>query len=561
VPFPATLFPGGCTSLNMSTKRVIGPFELGDRIGVGGMGIVYRAVYTKTGTPVAIKILSPDLSNEASLQRRFEREISILKKLQHPHIVRYYGGGKIGTQRFYAMELVRGGSLEKHLETKQRLGWEETVQIALQIAQALEHAHVAGVIHRDLKPANLLLTADHQIKLTDFGIARDTTATALTAAGRTVGTYAYMAPEQIRGKPPVDKKTDLYALGCVLFEMLTGETPFESDNQGEMLMMHLNEEPRRVTSLAPDCPIWLEELIFDLMEKDPEKRPYDALAVQVKLEEILKKVSEQQSIAQATLRGEVTRSGGTTQGELKDILGKKKKKKKKKEHSPVYERGWFLTLCLAAFCSLIGWFTYTRMYPSEATLLARVEQITQKTDPGEWGPAREDLTQMLARFPNGQHAGKARDYLDQIEMNLAERQARVRAKKGLDPTNEAEARYLAADGIEKDGDRLLALDKYESMVELFKNKDEFRPYVMLAKRQIAKIKSEDSAGFNRAEYLSKRLSDAEDLMNKGQALEARRIWQSIVNLYEGNRELKQQVDHAKKQIARNFGGTWPPTEE
>ncbi|MFO0917906.1 MAG: serine/threonine-protein kinase [Planctomycetaceae bacterium] len=545
----------------MSTKRVIGPFELGDRIGVGGMGIVYRAVYTKTGTPVAIKILSPDLSNEASLQRRFEREISILKKLQHPHIVRYYGGGKVGTQRFYAMELVRGGSLENYLETKQRLSWEETIQIALQIAQALEHAHTAGVIHRDLKPANLLLTADQKIKLTDFGIARDTTATALTAAGRTVGTYAYMAPEQIRGKPPVDKKTDLYALGCVLFEMLTGETPFDSENQGEMLMMHLNEEPRRVTALAPDCPIWLEELIFDLLEKDPEQRPYDALAVQVKLEEILKKVEEQQSIAQATLKGEPTRSGGTTQGELKDILGKKKKKKKKKDKSPLYERGWFLAVSLATFCAALGWFTYTRMYPSEAALLARVEKITAGSNVSDWGAAREDLQQMLARFPDGQHVGKARDYLDQIEMNLAERQARVRSKKGLDPTNEAEARYLAADGIEKDGDRLLALDKYESLAELFKSQDEFRPYVMLAKRQIAKIKSEDTAGFNRAEYLSKRLSDAEKLMDKGQMLEARKIWQSIASLYEGNRELAQQVDHAKKRIAGDFAGTWPPAAE
>ncbi|MSR60413.1 MAG: serine/threonine protein kinase, partial [Planctomycetaceae bacterium] len=219
----------------MPTKRVIGPFELGERIGVGGMGIVYRAVYTKTGTPVAIKILSPDLSNEVSLQKRFEREISILKKLLHPHIVRYYGGGKIGMQRFYAMELVTGGSLESYLKAKKRLPWEEAVAIGLQVAQALEHAHTAGVIHRDLKPANLMLTKDRKVKLTDFGIARDTTATALTAAGRTVGTYAYMAPEQIRGKPPVDKKTDLYALGCVLFEMLTGETPFCCENQGEML--------------------------------------------------------------------------------------------------------------------------------------------------------------------------------------------------------------------------------------------------------------------------------------------------------------------------------------
>ncbi len=541
----------------MATKRVIGPFELGDRIGVGGMGIVYRAVYTKTGTPVAIKILSPDLSSEESLQRRFEREISILKKLQHPHVVRYYGGGKVGMQRFYAMELVTGGSLERHLKDKQRLDWEEAIQYAKQIAEALEHAHTAGVIHRDLKPANLLITKDGKLKLTDFGIARDTTATALTAAGRTVGTYAYMAPEQIRGKPPVDKKTDLYALGCVLFEMLTGETPFASENQGEMLMMHLKEDPPRVTSLAPNVPIWLEELIFDLLEKEPEKRPFDALAVQVKLDEILTKVEEQKSIAEATLRGEVTRAASTTQGDLKNLL--KKKKKKKKDKSPFWEKAWFLSLCFLVFATAVGAFTYTRMYPSENALLSRVEKITTGTDPGEWGGARADLEQMLTRFPSGPHAGKARDYLDQIEMNLAERQARKRLERGADPESEGERLFLDADRIEKFGDRQLALEKYESMVQLLKD-EKYRPYVMLAKRQIAKIQAEGTEGLDRVQIVNRALADAEELMMRDK-IKARQVWQSIEKLYAGHSELGPQVEHARKRIDGNTDGTWPPREK
>src|SRR4051794_7927667 len=119
------------------SKRMVGPFEVGERIGVGGMGIVYRATYTKNGAHVALKILSPDVSDSESLQRRFEREISILKKLQHPHIVKYYGGGKIGSQRFYAMELVDGGSVEDYLKKKGRLPWEEALEITIQVAKAL----------------------------------------------------------------------------------------------------------------------------------------------------------------------------------------------------------------------------------------------------------------------------------------------------------------------------------------------------------------------------------------------------------------------------------------
>ena len=542
----------------MATKRVIGPFELGERIGVGGMGIVYRAIYTKTGTPVAIKILSPDLSNEESLQRRFEREISILKKLQHPHIVRYYGGGKVGMQRFYAMELVTGGSLERYLKDKKRLDWEEAVQFTLQIARALEHAHTAGVIHRDLKPANLMLTRDRQIKLTDFGIARDTTATALTAAGRTVGTYAYMAPEQIRGKPPVDKKTDLYALGCVLFEMLTGETPFQSENQGEMLMMHLKEEPTRVTSLATNVPIWLEELIFDLLEKEPEKRPYDALAVQTKLEGILQKVEQQRSIVEATAKGEVTRlGGGTTQGDLKDLLGKKKKKKKK-DKSPFYERAWFLSLCFLLFASSVSGYTYMQMYPSETASWRRIERImSSENDPADPVPR---LHAFIARFPNSPHAPQARGHLDAIEMDKAEKQARYRLNVGQDPANEGERLFLEADRIEKFGDRLLALEQYKSMVKLLKE-EEYRPFANLAKRQIAKIEAEGTEGIDRVQMVNQRLGEAEKIMLRGDKLDARKIWQSVVNLYAGNSELEAQVAHARKRIDGNIDGTWPPEDE
>src|SRR5262249_6286000 len=148
---------------------------------------------------------------------------------------------------------------------------------------------------------------------------------------------------------------------------------------------------------------------------------------------------------------------GTTQGDLKDLLGKKKKKKKK-DKSPFYEKAWFLSLCFILFAAVLGGFTYTRMYPSEAALLSRVGEITSASDASDWGGARNDLEQMLKRYPEGQHASKARDYLDQIEMNLAERQARKRLDRGADPENEGERLFLEADRIEKFGDRLLALE-------------------------------------------------------------------------------------------------------
>lgn len=531
------------------TKRMIGPFEVGDRIGIGGMGIVYRATYTKNGAAVALKILSPDLSETESLQKRFEREVSILKKLQHPNIVRYYGGGKYGSQRFYAMELVTGGSVEDYLKQQKRLPWQEALDITMQVAKALEHAHEAGIIHRDLKPANLLMTKDRQIKLTDFGIARDTTATALTAAGKTVGTYAYMAPEQIRGKPPVDKKTDLYALGCVLFEMISGETPFQSENQGEMLMMHLQEEPTRITSLVPDCPMFVEDLIFQLLEKDPGDRPYDALALQTKIEDVHRKISEQKSLVASALEAATAATVLTNAKdveELKAALGKTKKKKKKKDNSPFYERTWFLGLCLALVVAVIVW---SFLPPGEDAMMARAEKLMASEFTLDHVRARDDhLKAMLKRFPDGKHAVQAQKLIVDVDKEETLNKMRARVKLRQPPLNEAELQYLNAENFLKFGDRVTALRKYRSIVDLFKDKDEFRIYVLLAQDEVDKIVAQ-AGDETLASFLNKRLQDADASQKSGKLSEAEAIWTSIKTLYEDNEEAAAHVAYARKRLA------------
>ncbi|MBI1347575.1 protein kinase [bacterium] len=530
------------------SKRMIGPFELGDRIGTGGMGVVYRATYTKTGIPCAIKVLSPDVNDSPQVQQRFEREIAILKKLQHPHIVRYFGGGKVGTQRFYAMELVQGGSLEGVLKQRKRLPWEEAIGIARQVAEALEHAHTAGVIHRDLKPANLLLSPDGQVKLTDFGIARDTTATALTAAGKTVGTYAYMAPEQIRGKPPVDRRTDLYALGCVLFEMLTGETPFDSDNAGELLVKHLQDDPPRVSSLAPDIPIWLEELVDRLLEKDPEERIFDALALQVAIDDVIEKVSRQASLVGETLAGGVTKTAGVD-GTTKLDPTRKKKKKKKQEQVPIYEKLWFLAACLTIVVGLIAWQIQRALYPSEGYLWSRAQALMAEKDPTRWVDAKNKyLPELLQRFPQGTHAVEAQQLLDKADMYFAEQQARNRGPRPAKSEGERlflEAQKYLSGGIE---DRVSALEVYESMVELLANRPDERVYVLLAKQKIAEITVAGGDKLDRVQIIEQALARADAAADEGKVFEARTIWNSVVTLYSDNQELRTFVDHAREQL-------------
>ena len=146
-------------------NRKIGPFELEDQLGAGGMGVVYRAKYTKTGQYVALKLLPPGMEEDPKLVARFARELEILKKLKHPHVVQCYGGGRLGNQRFYVMEIVDGGTLSELLREKGKLSWERVIEYGLQICAALDHAHENGVVHRDLKPANLMLDKNCKIKL------------------------------------------------------------------------------------------------------------------------------------------------------------------------------------------------------------------------------------------------------------------------------------------------------------------------------------------------------------------------------------------------------------
>src|SRR5712691_11321559 len=336
---------GTAEASGSDVKRMIGPFLLEQKLGVGGMGVVYKATYTKNGAEIALKVLPISLSANKQLVARFEREMTILKKLKHPRIVQFYGGGQQDGQYFYAMEFIDGGTLDRVLKDKGRLAWEQVVEYGVQICEALEHAHDHGIVHRDLKPANLFLGKDGQLRLGDFGIARDTDATALTATGSTVGTATYMAPEQITAKQPISNKTDLYALGCVLFEMLTGHPPFKAPAQMELLLKHINEPPPKVRAEVLECPIFLEQVILQLLEKHPDKRPHDALMVQVALEEVVERVNAQTStISQITAgagQSVIALSQTPEAAQLKMLLGKKKKKKKKAT-GPIWERSWFL---------------------------------------------------------------------------------------------------------------------------------------------------------------------------------------------------------------------------
>ena len=284
----------------MIESLVLSDFGLGRVLGAGTVGTIYlarvrddrdvsAAAALLRGRDLAIKKLHPGISEDPVIGARFEREMVVLARLQHPNIVTYFGGGsdrRDGTL-FYVMERVDGGTIKDLLARRGRLAWPAVVDIARQTASALQCAHNHGVVHRDLKPGNLFLTKSGMVKLGDFGIACDLQQGGqLTAQGLTVGTHAYMAPEQITASGPVTGQADLYSLGCCLYEMLTGQKVFAAENFAQLFHQHLHEDPPRVERHAPDCPASLSDVVASCLAKDPRQRPFNARWVQGKMGEI-----------------------------------------------------------------------------------------------------------------------------------------------------------------------------------------------------------------------------------------------------------------------------------
>jgi serine/threonine protein kinase len=272
--------------------RQIATYQIVALLGAGGMGEVYEARDTKLGRNVAIKVLPSAFVNNPERLARFQREARMLAALNHPHIATIYGLEQSGGVHYLVMELVPGQTLAERIG-KGALPIEETLKIAGQIAEALEAAHEKGVIHRDLKPANVKVTPEGRVKVLDFGLAKAfaddgaqdvSQAPTLSEEGRILGTPAYMSPEQARGLP-VDKRTDIWAFGCVLYETLTGFTPFTGQTLSDILAAILKQEPDW-TALPQATPPKIRDLLRRCLQKDAQRRLRDIGDASIELNEI-----------------------------------------------------------------------------------------------------------------------------------------------------------------------------------------------------------------------------------------------------------------------------------
>ncbi|MFO0815360.1 MAG: serine/threonine-protein kinase [Gemmatales bacterium] len=416
----------------MLIGQTIGPFKVEKELGSGAMGTVYRATFSKDDGKVrrvAIKVIAPGLGDNERIQARFEREADILKQLKHPNIVRLLATGKTQGRPFYAMEYIEGHALDHYLATKGRVHWEKVIELGKQICASLQHAHDHGIIHRDLKPSNLMVDRNGTLKLTDFGIAKDSDMSGLTSANSTVGTAAYMSPEQCRGERDLTPKSDLYALGIVFYELLTGRKPFTAENAMDMFIQHVSGTFERPARLVMDIPPWLDTLVCQLMEKKPEHRPADARTVSQALDEVKQRVESHKSLG-AELAGKVSRKGEGKDRQLAEEIVAGKKIKKRKEKARIELRKTLISAAgiSALLIGVIFAIVFAMRGPSAEAMYATAMKTVEKFDTSlnaekpNWYDvfeynenATKELNKLRSKYPESPEALKAQEQLEYLE--------------------------------------------------------------------------------------------------------------------------------------------------
>lgn len=262
----------GGTKRELEPGDTLGGYRLEESLGEGGMGLVFRALRTKDGREVALKVLKLDLAGDLVFQHRFRQEARAAAEVHDPHLVPIIEASEADGRHYLAVDYVPGGSLGDRIAGSTTLGLDDLLRVISEVAAGLDALHGAGIIHRDIKPHNILFAADGTALLTDFGLAKGPAYTVLTKPGQVMGTLDYLAPELIRGEPATPL-TDVYALGCLAFECATGKAPFADKGLFEVGLAHLEEPPPDPSANRPEISSGFGAALLSALEKDPARRP------------------------------------------------------------------------------------------------------------------------------------------------------------------------------------------------------------------------------------------------------------------------------------------------
>lgn len=528
----------------------IGPIALEEPLGGAADSNVLRGVHVERNKAMAVKLLPRQLVDRPMGGDTFGEDVKRLQKLVHPNIVRVLGGAMENGQPYLAMDFVKGESLRSLFDRRGRLPWETMADVAEAICEALDYAHGQGAVHRRLTPARVMIGDDGSVKLLGFDCA-------LGDGSEVVGLKApmsvmhYLAPQEIRGKRSVGlPSNDLFSLGVILYEGLTGELPWHADAPAQLVLARQAGPAPRVSATVLECPVWLDVLVARLLEVKREGRLTSADEARRAIFDAKRKVASGMGAAQHALSG---RQGALARGVDKQDLSRLRKAamaSAPKDTSPFYERAWFLALCLLAVIAVGAWSLWPK---GEASLYARAKPLMESELVTDWRRAKDDVEELLARFPDTSHRQEIEEFQFRYAVHSAEERIKNIDRFGADPQSEADRQYYAARRDEQLGDGMAAWSKFEALAEQFAGSQDIeeRAVAELARRRAAEIRSEASQEQD-AEQLQTvvqgKLDQAAALVRQKKPERARVVLERIIDVYDGNPDAAPLVDEARQRL-------------
>ena len=551
--------------------ETVGPYKIDRKIGSGGMGNVYHGVHETTGQAAAIKVLPASMAREDGFVQRFSREIDALRQLSNRHIVQLFQDGSTADGTFYyAMEFVDGVTLTTEITDRKRIPWKEVIELSMQIAAALKAAHDAGIVHRDLKPSNLMLTRDHIIKLTDFGVASLFASTRLTRTGGVVGTAEYMSPEQARGQR-ASRRSDLYSLGAVMYAMLTGRPPFTGATANDILQKHQFAQFDKPTRYVPEIPRLLEELVCQLLEKDATKRLPDALVVMKRLEQIRTRLElVQQNLESETVERpspgitvsdevvssdrDVHHPGPATM--VRNMIREDAMSSLIKSPVAKFFDNIFVLITLFALIIVFGVWMNRRNVANPAEQFQMAQAIFQQEPGPGWVRARDDLLRPSLKaksLPNAEaEIIRLIETADQYEFCHS---LKDDPESSRDATGELQRLIRQAFESYSHSDPVSAREKLMAVLQISKG-DPRNEYLTKFLEERIEEWTKEPLTAGRADLFNRVLSDASQQIKSGAKSEAARAsLEAVLQLYSEDRTVADQVKQAKELLHQISNGT------
>lgn len=529
----------------------IGPLALESPLG-GPQSNLYRAVHIQQRLQATVRVFPLAMGMTPEVKKEFTQHLDRLKSIRHPNLVRCFGGGVDAKDAYIVYEMVDGESLEEALQRRERLPWESVLQMGLQLCQALQTIHDQGIVHGRIRPDKILLSdAGETFKLSDL---RFEFASPFPSS---LDQLAYMPPESFADRARPGIAWDLYSLGASMYCALTGQPPFSGQSASGLRHAIMDTPVPGVATLVFDCPVWLCAIVEQLLQRDPLRRPYSAAAAAMALREAQRRATEGMGVVEYAVSGFSPLQLKTDRAEAERVLGIKNKRGRRADSeedvaeipASIWERPLVLVATLLA---IIGVITYLAWPLNESQMRSRAEALLQKDSSVLWNDARDKYLQpMLEKFPDGQHADWAQEQLDKIEMHNAEERMRRNLRISREPSSEGERKYAEALRFERFGDRVTAIEKYQGIVNLLQDEAKDRPFVNLAKRQIALLESNPPSAEELRRFLQDKLTEADELYREGDVLGARKIWEGIVSLYNGNQEMVSFVEQSQSRLDGN----------